>query len=49
MRIEDVYIAEHIKDVKNNETAKSTVHRKKYTFRERIIEMISSISNRLRD
>ena len=49
MRIEDVYFAEHIRDAKNRGTDKSTVRRKKYTFRDRIIEMISSISNRIRD
>ena len=49
MRIEDVYFAENIRDAKNRETDKSTVRPKKYTFRDRILEMISSISNRMRD
>lgn len=49
MRIEDVYIAGHIKYSENIKDNKSKDSRKRDTVRERIVEIISSITNRLHD
>lgn len=49
MRIEDVYIAGHIKYSKNIKDNKSKDRLKRDTVRERIVEMIFSITNRLHD